>query len=738
MTHEHRLTGCSPTPLAHYLKALAILRLLDEQSDDRPRGRWDRGDFVIESELSIDDIQAFFLHDYQPTPIINPWNGGSGFKLNSPKDSVVSMLDAESPRLQTVSSAVEVGFELMKAFDFSTKVTKDKKSEFLKACRSHMPDAMTDWLDAAVVLSDDDASYPPLLGTGGNDGRLDFSINFLQQLHNLIDPDDGEPTQMASAWLNSSLFAQPDKHMDDGAVGQFFPSATGGANRTAGFEGDTKVNPWDFVLMLEGSTMFASAAVRRLEQTSGSAVSAPFTVRHSAVGRDGSIDEGEQDEAHDEMWMPLWSDFASRRELRTLFAEGRAVIDGRDVQRPARDGVDFARAIATLGVDRGIDAFQRFGFQKRNGLAYFATPIDRVGVRRNPDARLVDDLDAWLEVITRRARYDDNVPNSVRSEVNQLQQRIYDLCLREDSGHVQRTLSALGRVERLAAKRLGWFDSSSSQSVRPLAGLSGDWVRRSADDTPEFRLACTLASTTGNYGASGESDYRPLRRNFEPVEMYGSANADWQDQPKPEVAWHPGEPIDALIAVMRRRVQLAKRTEQSRWPDHARIPARLEDIQRLLNGSLDLRRLTNLTWGLFAVDWQDVDPRDLTHSDPEPHRLTPGAGYAVTKLCFSGRAIWTGGSEELEVPIEPQIFAALTAGDGLRATRRAAARLRGCELAPIVDQVPLKDERARRLAAALLFPIDASNTARLVADVTAAFDEHTGEAGETQTSDPVA
>jgi len=36
--HIHKLDGCAPTPLAHYLKALAILRLVAEQRDASVRG----------------------------------------------------------------------------------------------------------------------------------------------------------------------------------------------------------------------------------------------------------------------------------------------------------------------------------------------------------------------------------------------------------------------------------------------------------------------------------------------------------------------------------------------------------------------------------------------------------------------------------------------------------------------------------------------------------------------------
>ena len=38
------------------------------------------------------------------------------------------------------------------------------------------------WLDATVALSGERLSFPQLLGTGGNDGRLDFTNNFMRRL----------------------------------------------------------------------------------------------------------------------------------------------------------------------------------------------------------------------------------------------------------------------------------------------------------------------------------------------------------------------------------------------------------------------------------------------------------------------------------------------------------------------------------------------------------------------------
>ena len=50
--HLHALKGCSPVPLANYLKALGILRLVVEQrADPDARGWWQDEHFCLLSNL---------------------------------------------------------------------------------------------------------------------------------------------------------------------------------------------------------------------------------------------------------------------------------------------------------------------------------------------------------------------------------------------------------------------------------------------------------------------------------------------------------------------------------------------------------------------------------------------------------------------------------------------------------------------------------------------------------------
>ena len=96
MIHVHRLDGCTPTPLAHYLKALGILRLVAEQADRDVRGWWNGDRFRLATKLSRGELDAFFLNDYRPTPLVSPWNKGSGFFFE--KDPAVFPLEQSKSR----------------------------------------------------------------------------------------------------------------------------------------------------------------------------------------------------------------------------------------------------------------------------------------------------------------------------------------------------------------------------------------------------------------------------------------------------------------------------------------------------------------------------------------------------------------------------------------------------------------------------------------------------------------
>ena len=96
MTTPESLTlgGCAPTPLASYLKAIGVMRLISSDAnhvggratDPKARGWWENERFHLATTLNRDALCRFFLEEYAPSPIIAPWNGGSGFYPKDNKD----------------------------------------------------------------------------------------------------------------------------------------------------------------------------------------------------------------------------------------------------------------------------------------------------------------------------------------------------------------------------------------------------------------------------------------------------------------------------------------------------------------------------------------------------------------------------------------------------------------------------------------------------------------------------
>ncbi|MDI7268601.1 MAG: type I-U CRISPR-associated protein Csx17, partial [Myxococcota bacterium] len=370
--HLHHLTGCAPTPLAHYLKALGVLRLVGEQKDLAARGFWQDEHFCLVTALDRDQLERFFLREYEPTPFVSPWNKGAGFfKKDDPglaplERSVaprfatfragiaasrrplddLSKVDAEIRALKdrtksrTRRTAVQkdAAEDLKSDPEFKTTLAtaerryKQIKQDLITPLQREWRGPERAWMDAALVLPEEGKPvYPALLGTGGNDGRLDFTNNAMQRLSDLFDLEsvDGSPRPGADELLREAFWSLVCRGLGTGKVGQFFPGTAGGANNTTGPEGESLLNPWDFVLVMEGAVLFAARATRRLDPAAARDASAPFVVRahgagHATAGAENA-DRGEQ-------WMPLWSRPTSLSEVRALIGEARAQV-GRRVAR---------------------------------------------------------------------------------------------------------------------------------------------------------------------------------------------------------------------------------------------------------------------------------------------------------------------------------------------------------------------------------------------------------------------
>ena len=122
------------------------------------------------------------------------------------------------------------------------------------------------------------------------------------------------------------------EQLSGAAIGQFDPAGAGGPGSSRFGAADPLVNPWGYVLLVEGALLFAASAARRNQHAAGRAA-VPFTV---AASPDGS-DSGAAARSHAaRCGRRVWSRALHPGEIRQLFAEARASWRGRPARRAAR------------------------------------------------------------------------------------------------------------------------------------------------------------------------------------------------------------------------------------------------------------------------------------------------------------------------------------------------------------------------------------------------------------------
>lgn len=711
--HVIHLHGCRPTPLAGYLKALATLRLVAEQKDPHARGWWEGEHFVLESTLDEAGLKHFFLEEYRPTPIVAPWNGGSGFYPKDNKQGMQALESSSQARFQPWRVAIEVSWRVLSEQNLAES-PKDKvvKSELLTKLRARLPDEALAWMDAALVLTGDEVRFPPLLGTGGNDGRLDFTNNFMQRIGDVLDLAGDGGDERSLAWLGECLFGGAHPFMAaNKAIGQFSPGQAGGPNAGTGYESESLINPWDFVLMIEGALLFAAAATRRLGSDGPGTLAFPFTVRTRGGGQ-GSLALTDEGASRAELWVPLWHRPAGLGSLRALFAEGRATLG----RHGARDGLDFSRAVSALAVSRGIDGFQRYAFMMRSGKAFLATPLGRFHVPRSPRPDLVAELDHWLGPFQSWTRRKETAAR-VKSLAHRLDDTLFDMARQgaPRSGAVQRVLVALGEIQLHAGR-----STAMREGMVPLPLLDERWFVAAHDNTREFRIAAALAGL-----GVGDRHLPPMRVHLSPIDA-SVPSPQWLPESAAHqyCTWHGGSLEKNLVAVLEKRLLLASRRDRADKPLGGGPPASLSAVGAFLAGVTDDRRISRLLPGLAHCSLPARWPaRDADEAGEAP--VVPAA-YALLKLLFvPARQLRRCGvlAEGDALPVPPALLRLLAAGRARDALRLALRRLRVAGLTNLADVPSAAGVTGRRLAAALLIPLGDAAVRQLYLDINARLAE---------------
>jgi CRISPR-associated protein Csx17 len=729
----HRLDGCTPQPLASYLKAVGVLRLVAEQKDATARGYWKDDSFHVATVLTESELMRFFLDEWQPTPWVSPWNKGSGFFNLAHDRGLAPLVKSVAPRFAMLRAGIEAATTLMAEMDDAVqeekaikaeanklrgaaektalrrdpaykqrlaraaKKCKRLKDELQPECQRRWRGAPLRWLRAAVVLhATEKPTFPALLGTGGNDGKLDFTNNAFQRLGDLFDLDSetGAPRPASAGLLRAALWGSAELGRLKGGIGQFAPADSGGANATSGALSDSFLNPWDLPLLLEGSLLFSSASTRRLAGKGPAQGAAPFAVRGQASGYGSASAAEDLPGTRGEQWMPLWTRPWTLGELSSVLAEGRIQIGARG----SETSVDVARAIARLGVARGVSSFQRYGYLTRNGKSNYAVPLGRWEVRPEPRGLLLDDLDRedWWNRVRRAAR-DDRAPASFARAERVLEDDI--LAALANGNQPARWAAVLIALAELEDQMVSSGSFTVKTRLGPIPTLSTEWIAACDDAGPELRLALALAGAgrfeDGRRLDSVRSHWLPLDPK-KPRRFLAREKSLAND---PRVVCGGRDAEADLIAIVQRRVIEGTRTlPLQAWPYTSANEA---DLARLLDGDVDLSRTVWLARALAALEFpraaESGQRRAPCSGELDPTYLALRLVHLPFKVEIHGGAV--------TIPVDPSPLRLLAAGESTRAFEVVARRLRGCGVVVPYRVAAVDPRRARRLAASLAFPI---------------------------------
>ncbi len=707
-----RLDGCRARPLGSYLQGLGLWRALERTGASDVTAHWHQDRLVLDGAGDVEQVVDHILDHFTPLPIVSPWNAGSGFAGNgksaSAEKSLEEVRDSDDASLALLRTAVLAGDAVVaegrrRGWGGSGTDLWDKKRkpDVVRLSRNLLPDEAVPWIDAAVVLGED-VTFSRLLGTGGNFGRQELSVTYIDQSLKVV-----AGYRRSRDVLRAALIADERVPYDRGTVGQFDPGRAGGIQSSPVEKSDDKgfVNAWSVLLTIEGALFFTSTVGRR-QGSETARVAVPFQVRGSISGFAGAaLDE----DVSAEIWTPTWSRPASIQEVRQLMRDGRAEWG----DRAAKSGLDFALAVRSLGTDRGIDQFTRHVVVNRLGQSPLALPVDVVDVPDEDRASGLRPIDAWLGGVRRVT----HLPRTVAAALQATESALIDAS-RDDSPATRAALLGhLGRLHRLV-ERSG---ATRSKTWPLVLANPGDWV--DPDGDVEVRLAVGLASANDGRAAGPVG---VIRAGLGQVYVE-NGRAAWARRPSPV----DGEAsLDRVLAEIhaRKAADLTGRRD----PETDRAAAirgictgptggwwvQPSDLAALCSGEVDLGAVRELLDGYLLFNWAGAPARSFTQDEaalsvpPALSVLLPFGSHEALPVAVSDE---TGSVHDVVLRGSPRWPALLRADRVGEVVQDAAVRLRAAGVRRLPPSSSLGGGQIEGASLSACLLVNVSRTHRIAA-----------------------
>lgn len=593
------LPGLSPDSLGNYLASLGLLRVLSRKWSSTRIAWRDEVLQVVGGPVTLDELLDDLLR--------------------------VAVTQAEMDSSKREWTQYDKPWS-----DAQKKGTKAKSGAQLALWQAGAPESHLE-LFAAHAVPHARVSFNPVLGSGGNAGRRDFSAGWKQAVDALAatpkagrgrgkkkavgSGDTASALDALRSELSAFLLGQPlNWLLENLAAGSWFSEATKLYNSGQSPAREGQVSPWAMVLACEGLPFLAGGASRRLG-VRGRAVGAfPFVtqpVAPEAAGEAGRI--------LGEIWTPIWARPMTLAETTTLFSRGRAELRGRGVVTPAA----FATAIRERGLDAGVSELRRFTLGRTTSANTFEPRLEaRFSLYSGSDAtgtaasRVLECVTALIEQrgfprdrkMGQRWRYE-----GLRGPI--------ESALLEVAAEPTRTEAAIAMLDAItsALDRIDRNRSFREARVRweplPLEWLPSLFT--SEQPGTEARLALSLVSAFA--GAQPFATYRfgvewkcgPTYAHYTHAERHP---ARW--------VWGPGELTRVLGAVFSRRL-LDQVDVGNAGHGLAPLPAATSHVRQWLAGDVDERLFSAWLSRLALFDWRMVpqEVRALIHGEVQAPRV---------------------------------------------------------------------------------------------------------------------
>lgn len=607
--------------------------------------------------------------------------------------------------------------------DAQKKSTKAKSGTPLALWQASAEESTLELITAHAVTAAS-VSFNPLLGSGGNAGRRDFSKGWKQATTELTRASAAQtkPTKTRTAKasipdpkkeLEALLLGQPETWLLEKLnAASWFSDANKLYNSGQAPYREGRLSPWAMALACEGLAFQAGGASRRLGAHARAVGAFPF-VTHAAA----PLTSGEAGHDAGEFWAPIWERPMTLPEVRALFSRGRAEVRGHGALTPSA----FATAIMRRGVDAGITEFRRFALGRTTSANTFEPRFEGTfrlspspaasGSSSRPEA-------AWAATSLQRVL--DLLDRLPRDQKKGQRWRFVGL-----RGPIERAMLHVARepenpaaaLDLLDATLLGLDRVDRNRSFRERRvrwePLPLEWLPAlfGTARVVEARLALALVSQF--------SVERPFTLYRFGVEKRHSRFEHPASPPKRWV-WGPGPLAHVLSKVLLGLTLDWESVRDEEAPARQGIPAALADVSRWLDGSVDEALLARWISRFALFDWSFIPTGVWVAHHPPRSETVPVTGalalfglfqplFGLTPLYrrqdSDGRDLLDSESGARTAGAARALASLVRAGQIDPAVRLAASRYAMANAPLVRTAAPWDVREPERLLASILFSI---------------------------------